>query len=183
MTSWHPLLTLSLGVLVAASACTDEVDRAVFEREVGCPAAPAVSLTESRATFEAASAATGGDYRYARQFVSFTGSGARTELRVVAGGVVERHYEAWADETSVITESWTESTAELGSHDTGAPVKTLPELYDVCASDVLTVDEGANTLILSVDCDGILATCGYLPSGCLDDCFSGIWIAEVSFDE
>jgi len=115
-------------------------------------------------------------YTYARYFQSFTGDWHRTTITVSGGVVVQRSYEDSYETT------WTETGADLGSHEIGHPVATMPELYDECENDVLTVDPASNEVVFEVDEQGLLRRCTYTPIECEDDCTSGISIESLEFE-
>ena len=115
-------------------------------------------------------------YTYARYFESFTGAWHRTTITVENDVVVSRSYEDSYETT------WIETGADLGSHELGHPVATMPELYDECEDDVLTVDPASNEVVFEVDEQGVLRRCTYTPLECDDDCTSGIAIESIEFE-
>ncbi len=126
----------------------------------------------------------GNSYVYQTTFLSWTGFGSTTELKVVEGKVTTRNYREFnTDEQTgerVTTGSYTENENELGSHEKGAAPFTIDELYNSCARDYFVVDEENNTLHFETDVNGLMTLCGFVPNGCLDDCYQGISIE--SFD-
>lgn len=83
-----------------------------------------------------------------------------TTITVIDGVVVERSYEHdwyWDGE---IDEAWTETGADLGSHDEGAPLATVPEVHDQCQELLQTLDPLAHELSLWLDDDGKMSGCG-----------------------
>jgi hypothetical protein len=129
-----------------------------------------VDLDASRALF----AQNADTYRYERRFVSWTGWGYTTKFEVENGVVIAREYESGED-------SWSETVTELGTHHDGHAVKTIPELYDQCESEVLTVDRTQNDVTLTFHQNGILEACTYFPKNCADDCATGVTIDSITF--
>lgn len=62
---------------------------------------------------------------------------------------------------------WREQGRELGSHDRGAPVLTLEQLYDVCRDRVLSKHPELVPR-LSFHADGLLQHCGFAADDCPD---------------
>jgi len=126
----------------------------------------------------------GNSYIYQTTFLSWTGFGRTTELKIIEGKVTSRIYQEFStDEQTgerVITDSYTENENDLGNHEKGAIPLTIDELYSSCAGDYLIVDEEKNTLYFETEINGLVALCGFVPDGCVDDCFQGISID--SFD-
>lgn len=71
--------------------------------------------------------------------------------------------------------------AALGSHEAGAAIRTVDELYSVCRDEVLTQNAFANDFYLSFRDDGVLNYCEYAPKDCVDDCSSGVNITDLEF--
>jgi hypothetical protein len=64
----------------------------------------------------------------------------------------------------------------LGVHKNGALPVTVDELYSTCASEYLTVDAINNTIYFETELKGLMTLCGFVPKGCLDDCYNGVRI-------
>ena len=95
--------------------------------------------------------------------------------------VVERHFKAQRISGGDSTQ-WSEAGADLGTHLDGAKVKTIDELYTVCAEEILTIDEETHWINLFVDSsDGIMRNCSASHRLCNDDCSFGPNIATVEF--
>ncbi len=122
----------------------------------------------------------GNSYVYQTTFVSWSGFGHITKLEIADGVVSSRTYQEFkTDGTNgqrEVTDSYSETSVELGSHEKGANTLTIDELYNSCAREYLVVDEGNNTLYFESGADGLMTLCGFVPKGCGDDCFSGISI-------
>ena len=122
----------------------------------------------------------GNSYIYQTTFVSWTGFGSITELKIEEGIVTSRVYQEFkTNETNgqrEIIDTYTETKTNLGSHDKGAYSLTIDDLYNSCASEYLTVDKENNTLYFETELDGLMSLCGFVPEGCMDDCFRGVKI-------
>ena len=141
-------------------------------------------LAKSLETWQQLKTQNGEHYRYKTSFASFFGFGSTTTLTVQAEKVIARTYESYStnDEGGrEAGESWTEEGAALGSHEAGAALRTVDELYGVCRSDVLTQNPLENDLYLVFRDDEVLKTCEYFPKNCADDCFMGVSIAGLEF--
>jgi hypothetical protein len=100
-------------------------------------------------------------------------------VTVEEGVVVGRSFEG-GPQPDVVSESWTETAADLGTHAGGDEAKTFEEIYDEC-DEILAVDPDDNTILLDFDDDGILRHCQYTIVECQDGCTEGIFIEEVQF--
>lgn len=140
-------------------------------------------LAKSLETWQALKAENSDYYRYNTLFVSWTGFRSTTTLTVQGNEVVTRAYEAsyTNDEGEEITESWTEESAAVGSHEAGAEPRTIEELYLECREDVLTEDTAENEFYLEFRNEGVLSSCYYRPLNCQDDCLFGVGIDDLDF--
>lgn len=144
------------------------------------------SLDSSAKDWEETKSKEGNNYSYQVVSQSWTGYGTSTTLKVVDGQVSEREYTAYQIEEGgdrVILSEYSESMDSLGSHDEGAGIYTIDELYDQCEGEYLSVDAAKNTIYFSTFKNGLLQTCGYVPSNCMDDCFVGFKISLIAFEE
>ena len=127
----------------------------------------------------------GNSYIYQTTFISWTGFGNTTELKIVDGAVTSRTYQAFKTNKTngqkEIVDSYFETQDKLGSHESGAAVMTIDELYDTCVKDYLVVDEENNTLYFETEKDGLMTLCGFVPKNCADDCFSGVSISSFEW--
>ncbi len=107
-------------------------------------------------------AALGDDYRYRVDFETWVGFGWTTDFVVADGVVEERSYEERhvGDDQFIVEESWTETGIALGSHESGAPVRTVDELHDDCLGLLDTLDARRHQLMVRTDDDGLLTLCG-----------------------
>lgn len=135
------------------------------------PASPpndAERLAASRATWDKARDAAGGDYSYEVQEISLV-SRQTTRILVKGGKVVERSFEqivlppgapppGGPDFTPAKT--WTETGADIGTHDDGAaPARTVDELYDEAAKIVAAPVVEFRARSLGIDDRGLLNHC------------------------
>ena len=138
-----------------------------------------VQLAESRAAWQAARDASGNSYTYSQVLSSWIGLQVTTTFVVKSGVVVERHYEAsiGADLTT-----WSETGAEVGSHtNQGHAVALVDDLYEQCATEVLTRDPEEHFINLTFDDAGLLQTCTSTHKLCQDDCDRGPTIGFIAF--
>lgn len=123
-------------------------------------------------------------YIYQTSQISWTGFGAVTELRIENGIIKERKYEEymeyWNPNQRKIIDSYSENNTNLGSHEKGADLLTIDDLYNSCSGEYLKVNTDNNTLYFETEPNGIMTKCGYVPNNCEDDCFNGITI--MSFE-
>jgi len=150
---------------------------------VGCGEERAydTAFTNSQAAWLKAKQASSSSYLYETEFSSFSGYGELTVITVENDIVSKRRfasYENFAFREGQV-ERWVEEGAEIGSHLTGAAAVSLDRLYDHCSDEILTADAGENEIFFSVDEQGLLKTCLYVPNGCLDDCEVGIRINAI----
>ncbi len=80
-----------------------------------------------------------------------------------------------------IIDSYTETSDDLESHEKGARPLTIDDLYNSCASKYLVADEKDNTIYFEAEIDGLMTLCGFVPKGCMDDCFRGIRINSLNW--
>lgn len=134
-------------------------------------------LTESRIKWNKLKDQHEDSYHYEVNTSSWTGFGTETSLTVENGVVTARQYEEYRinQETGEReqVDFYTESGSELGTHEKGAAVATIDELYTSC-KPYLRVNESENKIYFETDANGIMNLCGFVPRNCADDCFNGI---------
>lgn len=140
----------------------------------------AARLRESLGEWQVLKAAHGGHYEYEVHFSSWVGFSDVTTLEVEGDDVVRRRYEA-RDAEGQVTERCTEEGAELGTHEHGAPLRTIEDLYAECRRKVLTQDRRENDIYLEFRYDEVLRYCFYVPKNCADDCSRGVSINALRF--
>jgi hypothetical protein len=127
----------------------------------------------------------GESYEYQTTFGSWTGYGMQTVIQVRNGAVAARTCFAYQFNTETLTkdtiDSYSETGSEIGSHLAGAAPLTVDELYDTCVRKYLRVSEKENTVYFETNGDGLLNLCGYVPDGCMDDCYNGITIDTIKW--
>lgn len=132
MRAGWPFLVAVLALTAPCSAADDVAAPTDVER-----------LATSRATWEQARDAAGGNYSYEVPQV-FMMSRQTTRFVVQQGKVVERSFEQFVGPpgppppgggSPVPTTAWTETGADIGTHGDGAaPPRTVDELYDEAAT-------------------------------------------------
>lgn len=148
---------------------------------VGCAqiSPPADALTLSLASWTQLKEENGNHYTYERSFLSYFGFGYITSFEVENDVVVSRSYEA-VDENNNVTEAWTEQGAEVGTHETGDPPRTVEALYEEGRNNVLSKSRAENDVYLWFNND-VLFQCFYIPKNCADDCAVGPSIENLRF--
>ncbi len=123
-------------------------------------------------------------YRYRVTNGSWTGHGSETTITVRSGKVVGRSFLlklAQHNGTTVVTtilQEWTETEAQLGSHEAAPAPVTLDMIYEKAKQDWLKKRDDATTFF-EANNRGMISLCGYVPNGCQDDCLVGISIAFI----
>lgn len=127
----------------------------------------------------------GNSYIYQILVNSWTGFGSITELKIEEGIVVSRSYQKFKTNHTngqrEIIDSYTETKSDLGTHEKGAKPLTIDDQYNTCAREYLIVDEESNTLSFETENDGLMSLCGFSPKGCMDDCFTGVYISSFKW--
>jgi len=125
----------------------------------------------------------GNSYHYVVTGGSVFDPGWQTDITVTQGKVTQRHFKF----TSVTglgnipaeALEWTENENEINSHTTsGADALTLDQVYEKARSEWLIKRKDAKAYF-ETNNNGLISTCGYVPDGCMDDCFVGINIAAI----
>jgi len=122
-------------------------------------------------------------YTYTSYSGSVFGYASQTRITVINGEVAGREYKLYKNNGSTqqeVVTSWTEDKATLNTHDGGAEALTIDQLYTKAKTEWLTADAKANNITFETNGDGIIASCGYTPKNCVDDCFRGVHITTIS---
>lgn len=122
-------------------------------------------------------------YSYTVPFQSGFGFSDVTTINVFNMTVVRRDFRSFqqsANGEEIPLDHWVETRPMIGSHNEGAPARTMEENYNYCRNEVLTQDPNENTIYFAVDDRGILKQCAYFPHGCADDCLTGITIGSLN---
>jgi hypothetical protein len=139
-----------------------------------------MSYSESIVNWNELKIIKGNSYIYQTLFSSWIGEANITEVTVIDGIVTSRIYEHFqTNETNgqrKIMDSYSETIDNLGVHENGARPITIDELYNNCSSEYLTVDANNNTIYFETELNGLMTLCGFVPNGCLDDCYIGVSI-------
>lgn len=146
-----------------------------------------ISYNESKDLWADLKEVNGNSYTYTIEFISWAGFGSRTTIKVEEGEVSERYYEYFLQKyedgeyQEEITETYTEAGDELGSHEAGAEPLTIDQLYGICISEYLVVNETENTIYFNTNDTGVISECGYVPDNCADDCFIGFQMSNFEW--
>ena len=123
-------------------------------------------------------------YTYTAFGGSVFGSYAETKITVVNGIITGREflfgrYEANSSNL-IVSKTWIETSANLNTHGNEAnePL-TLDQVYTKAKGEWLNVDKKDNDKYLETNNNGIISMAGYVPKGCMDDCFNGIRIKDI----
>jgi hypothetical protein len=129
----------------------------------------------------------GNSYSYTTTVGSWTGYGSTTEFKIEEGVIISRTYQRFKingqDGTKEILESYNETGDGLGTHSKGASLLTIDDLYEACANKYLMADQKSNALYFETSKDGLMTSCGFVPNGCMDDCFQGVIISSVDWPQ
>ena len=121
-------------------------------------------------------------YSYTQKYSDWDGYSQTTVLKIRKGKVAERAFESYqfrAEEKKLL-ESWVEKEITLNTHESGAPARTLDEVYALAKSEWLKVDKKHNTIYFETKNNGLISTCGYVPKPPLiDGGLNGIKISEI----
>lgn len=125
-------------------------------------------------------ATSGNSYTYQVSTSSWTNFQTFTMITVTNGKVTNRSYTARSTSQPpsaavTIHEEWVEDQSTLNSHDRGAAALTLDEIYDRAKTVWLKKRSDADFYFETKN-NGMISSCGFVPDGCQDDCFTGITI-------
>ncbi len=100
-------------------------------------------------------------------------------MKIENSVITERNYVKYKDYWDIsqreIIDSYSETGANLGSHEKGADLLTIDDLYNSCP-EYLNVDPTTNTIYFRTKKNGLMTSCGYRPKNCMDDCNRGVSI-------
>lgn len=123
------------------------------------------------------------NYTYTVKTESWAGFGDSTIIAVQNGMVTGRKYASYVIDSQTgrknPTASWTETKANLNSHDSGAQTITIDEIYEKASTEWLKINKNENTIHFETKNQGIISTCGYTNKNCNDDCFVGVVISNI----
>ena len=139
---------------------------------------------KSRDAWQDFKKASNNSYSYTVTSGSWAGFGSSTQITVENGIVAGRDFTSYTVDGQTgertVRETWSESAGSLNSHSGGAAAITMDAVYEMAATVWLKADVKQNTVYFETKNNGMISTCGYVPVGCMDDCFTGIYIAEIS---
>lgn len=120
-------------------------------------------------------------YKYTILGSTWIGYAWETSITVVNGKVVERSFKYTHGENIPENElEWTENEEGINSHENtpASEALTLDDIYQKAQQDWLRKRKDAKTFFETKN-NGLISLCGYIPDGCMDDCFRGIHIANI----
>ena len=179
--------TLSAIILIIVASCEDASENDPYQLS---PLSTLISLEgktyqESIDAWSALKETNGDSYVYQTTFTSWTGRGNTTEIRVDDGVVTTRIYQEFqvnqSDGKKIVDFYYREDGDDVGSHTKGAKPHTIDELYESCASEFLIADRENNTVYFETTDEGLMTMCGFVPSGCADDCYTGVTIDSFAW--
>ena len=107
-----------------------------------------------------------------------------TTITVSNGKIIQRHFKYTGNTENIpdtIALEWTEEENEINSHKNAggaATALTLDQIYNKAKSEWLIKRKDV-TVYFETKNNGLISTCGYVPKGCMDDCFLGIRIKNI----
>jgi len=125
----------------------------------------------------------GNSYHYVVSGGSVFGPAWQTDITVTNGKVTKRHFKYTSVDGMVNVPAevleWTENENEINSHtNSGAAALTLDQVYEKARTEWLIKRKDASVYFEAKN-NGLISSCGYVPDGCMDDCFNGINISSV----
>lgn len=127
----------------------------------------------------------GNTYNYTVSGASWVGIAWETKITVSKGIITQREFKYTT--THSLSESiqkedleWIEYQNEINSHGStvAAEPLTLDEIYARAQNEWLVKRKDVQTYF-EVNNGGLISSCGYVPNGCMDDCFRGIRITNI----
>ena len=123
-------------------------------------------------------------YTYTNTWVSFTGFGAELKTSVANGKIIARDYTAYQyvenSSEKNITKQWHEDETSINTHaNDAADALTLDGIYSKAKNVWLKADPKKNYIYFETKNNGLISSCGYVPIGCQDDCFTGINVSSI----
>ncbi|MCL3782147.1 hypothetical protein EMN47_17300 [Prolixibacteraceae bacterium JC049] len=178
---YYLLATVLLGTIALVSCNdTDEIDvtEMVFLKGAG-----GSSYSSSLENWESLKQKNGSSYVYQTSTYSWTGYSNTTEVKVLNGKVVERIFVEYQSEGTSKKKigSYKEIGDQLGTNEFGTAPITIDELYKLCVGKYLSADRDKNTIYFEVETSGLMTLCGFVPDGCMDDCYRGIRITAFKW--
>lgn len=99
------------------------------------------------------------------------------------GKIIRRHFKYTGSTENIpdnVPLEWTEEENEINSRQNSGADETLTfdQIYSKAENEWLIKRKGVTVYFESKN-NGLISTCGYVPKGCMDDCFSGIRIKSI----
>lgn len=177
----NQLFPLVMLLILPACEKTDKVDDNQLSVLSTLKGSSGITYNESLQNWNDLKKRNGNSYIYQVTFVSWIGVGSTTVLKVENGIVTSRSYEQFKTNAPYgpkeITDTYTETGSQVGSHTKGAVSLTIDDLYTSCAKEYLKADKEQNTLFFETEENGLMNLCGFVPNGCMDDCYHGVRIS------
>lgn len=106
-----------------------------------------------------------------------------TTITVSNGKVIQRYFKYTGNTENIpdnVPLEWTEEENQISSHENSpaAAALTLDQIYSKAEKEWLVKKKDVTVYFESKN-NGLISTCGYVPKGCMDDCFSGIRIKSI----
>ena len=174
-------------IIVVGMSCENNEDEklSTLKNLTSLKGESGISFNESYSKWTDLKKENGNSYVYQTIQISWTGFGSTTELRIENGVIIERNYEEFmTNDTNGqrrIIDSYSETNTNLGSHEKGADLLTIDDLYNSCSSEYLSVNTSTNTLYFETETNGLMTSCGFVPDNCSDDCFNGVTINSFNW--
>jgi hypothetical protein len=160
---------------------------ATLTAQENTPGFPPAAYQKTLSAFEVAKLKHNNTYTFGIYTASFTETMTTTTMVVENGKVVARHYKRENPYRKELNKSWSETGAQIGKHkDEGHAACTLDEVYAYVKGNQATVSDKPVLDIelvyyFEVDKTGIISTAGTSMIGCMDDCFRGYKIRDLSW--
>ena len=142
------------------------------------------TLLRAKATWAAAKPSCP-NYHYESLTSSVFGFCSKTTIEIASDQPVQRSYVGYTSggcgsADAGPSETWEELGAQqVGTHMDGAPALTAEQLFAACETS-LAHDPSTNTLTLTLGTEGVPNRCGFTPVNCLDDCYMGFELSDVT---
>jgi hypothetical protein len=163
-----PILTL---IIICLSACKkDEVH---------------TRLDDSYKAWSAFKSSSANSYTYTAFSGSVFGGYRETKFTIVAGKITKREFLSGHNlpntDSLTVNKQWVEDSTHLGTHGSEAhELLTLDEVYSKAKKEWLSVNKKDNDVYFEANNNGMISSAGYVPKGCMDDCFNGINIKAIT---
>ncbi len=127
----------------------------------------------------------GNTYNYTVTGASWVGIAWETKITVSKGVISQREFkytftQGLPENMQKEDLEWIEYQNEINSHGSTAAADplTLDEIYTKAQKEWLVKRKDVQTYF-ETNNGGLISSCGYVPNGCMDDCFRGIHITNI----